>query len=246
VRPAILAVALLVAIGRPRTPLAQEAPPIPSSDSAAILHAAWRAATASYGAHRPLWFWAPSTSDTGDVLLLSPVVRTALVQRQVPAFARHPAGDDTVVLRLTQWRPDSAGVLLQFRSAWTTVLGSGERRCRTRSGNVEHFRVWWNNGQWKAELFGPVLHGDSMCRPISAAGATRPAAFGSRRRTRPWRAMSRHIARDSLNRPFAPGVTYSSAGAPGSRTRVSTPPMNAKPVSRTTGAFGSPDAGCLS
>ena len=180
-RTAILAVAFFVASALlPRAPLAQDTLRIPWSDSAAILHAAWRAVTASYTAPRPLWLWAPSTRDTGDVLLLSPGLRAALVQRQIPAFARRPAGEDTIVFRLTQWQLDSAGVLLQFRSAWTTVLGSGERRCRTGSGNVEHFRVRWDKGEWKAARSGTVLHGDGLCRPVSSAGVP-PAAARPRR-----------------------------------------------------------------
>jgi len=163
-RRVIFAVAFLASSGLLRATDAQDAPALQSSDTAAILHAAWQVASDGHTGRRTLWFWTPATSDSGDVVPLSFAVRAALVRRQVPAFVRRPAGDDTVVFRLTQWGADSAGVLLEFRSAWSTILGTGERRCRTRTGNVERFRVWWEGG-WKAERAGPVLHGDTMCSP---------------------------------------------------------------------------------
>ena len=164
-RRVIFAVTFLASSGLLRATDAQDALALHSSDTAAILHAAWRLASDGHGGRRTLWFWIPATSDTGDVVPLSFAVRAALVRRQVPAYLRHPAGDDTVVFRLTQWGADSASVLLEFRSAWSTILGTGDRRCRTRTGNVERFRVSWEDA-WKAERAGPVLHGDTMCNPV--------------------------------------------------------------------------------
>jgi hypothetical protein len=105
-------------------------------------------------------------------------VMAELVQLQVPASERRPIGDDTVVFRLTRWQTDSAGVLVGFRSAWTTVLGTGARRCRTGSGNSEQFWVRLQNGEWRAERVGPVIHGDEVCRPLppgSPGSGSRPS-----------------------------------------------------------------------
>jgi hypothetical protein len=175
-RRAIFAATLIVASGLPDSTLAQDTRTLQASDSVAILHAAWRRASDGHRERRALWFWVPSTPDTSDVAPLSFAIRAALVRLQIAAFHLRPAGDDTVVFHLTQWQADSAGVLLEFRSAWTTIRGVGDRRCRTGVGNVERFRVSWEDNQWKAERAGPVLHGDSMCRPIAPEGRGVPPA----------------------------------------------------------------------
>jgi hypothetical protein len=147
------------------TPTPREAA-VAISDGAAILHAAWKVATAGGHSGRALWFWAPASQDTSRALPISTALRAALVQLQVPASERRPIGDDTVVFRVTRWQPDSAGVLVGLYSAWTTVLGTGARRCRTGSGNSEQFRVRLENGEWRAERVGPVAHGDNICVPL--------------------------------------------------------------------------------
>ena len=163
-RRAFFAAPFVIGSGLLQSTEAQD-PVLRASDSAAVVYAAWRLASDGHSGHRALWFWIPSAPDTGDVVPLSFAVHAALVRLQVPAFSGRPAGDDTVVFRLTQWKTDSAGVLLEFRSAWTTILGAGDRRCRTHTGNVEQFRVS-REREWKATRAGPVLHGDGMCGPI--------------------------------------------------------------------------------
>lgn len=84
----------------------------------------------------------------------------------VPAATRRPLGDDTLVVRITGWRPDSAGATLELRSLRMLVLGSGAHRCRTGGGAVEHFRVRPRGTEWIAMPVGPALAGDLGCTPI--------------------------------------------------------------------------------
>ena len=178
-RAAILGVAVAAAAcleRSPATPPTRRAAAAPRSDSAAILHAAWQVATENRHPGRALWLWAPSAPDTVRAVPLSPAVRGALVGRGIPASERRPAGDDTVVFRVTRWQADSAGVLVELLSAWTTVLGAGARRCRKGSGNIEQFRVRRRGGEWRAEPAGPVAHGDNACAPLA------PGAAAARRR----------------------------------------------------------------
>ncbi|MGN6481331.1 hypothetical protein, partial [Luteibacter sp.] len=98
-----LGVAVLVAacIAPPRAAFGQLA--LTRADSAAIVRAVWGAAVPP-GAPRAgqvLWLWAPAAADTARVLPLSAALRDALVRQGIPASARRPAGDDTVVFRLT-------------------------------------------------------------------------------------------------------------------------------------------------
>jgi hypothetical protein len=142
---------------------------VTAADSAALVQAAWAVVARGHGAGRVLWLWAPSAADTARVVPLSGEVRAALTRLGVPASAHRPAGDDTVVVRLTAWRADAGGVLLEVESAWTTVLGTGPRRCRTGSGNHERIRVRRSAAAWAALRDGPVLHGDRVCAPIAGA-----------------------------------------------------------------------------
>lgn len=137
-------------------------------DSAAIIRHAWKTVASGYTRFKPgeLALWTPSKPDSAHTVPLSPALGAQLVQQGVPASARRPAGDDTVVFVVTKWQPDSAGVVLEFRSRWTTVLGSGSRRCRTSSGNVERVRVRRRGDAWTAEALMPVMHGDTVCKPI--------------------------------------------------------------------------------
>jgi hypothetical protein len=166
----VLSVALLTvgcSAAPRRAAVSQEA--VVQADSAAIVRAVWAAATDGWrarAARQVLWLWAPSAADTTQVVPLSPAVRDALVRQGVPASARRPAGDDTVVMHLTAWQADSGGVDVEVVSGWTVVLGSGSRRCRAGSGNVERFAVRRRGGGWAIERARPILHGDRVCAPI--------------------------------------------------------------------------------
>lgn len=139
------------------------------SDSAAIVRAVWNTATEDFRDQRRapvLWLWAPPT-DAPRVVGLSPALRVALIMQGVPASTRRPTGDDTVVVRLTTWRTDSTSVTVELQSSWTTLLGNPAHRCRTGSGNVEHYRVDARGTEWVVRRVGSVTHGDSGCRPIA-------------------------------------------------------------------------------
>lgn len=139
-----------------------------SRDSAAIIRQAWKTVSIGYTRFSPgeLVLWAPANPDSAHTVPLSPALGAALAQEGVPVSAHRPAGDDTVAFVITQWQPDSAGAVLEFRSRWTTVLGSGSRTCRTSSGNVERVRVRRQGDAWTAEALMPVMHGDTVCEPI--------------------------------------------------------------------------------
>lgn len=141
-------------------------PRLRAADSAAVVRAAWELSVGGHNERRAVWLWAPAPGDSAHGVALSPAVRAALARRNVPVSTRRPAGDDTVVFRLVDWRADADGILLQVESAWTTVLGSGARRCRTGSGNHERVRVARAAGAWTARWEGPSLHGDRVCLPL--------------------------------------------------------------------------------
>lgn len=133
-------------------------------DTVSVLAAFWHTAAAGHEGRRATALHLP---EVGAGFITSEAVRVALRQRGVPASERPPAGDDTVVFRLREWSADSGGgVRLDVSSAWTTVLGTGSRRCRTGSGNVENYRVAPSSAGWFAELVGPVTHGARACVPI--------------------------------------------------------------------------------
>jgi hypothetical protein len=150
-----------------------------SSDTVAIVRAAWRIVTAGHASRRVLRLWSPLAPDTVGVVPLSRTVTDALTREGISVVARRLAGDDTVVLHIARWQldPDSARVILEIRSAWTTVLGAGARACRTGSGNIEQLRVTRRNGEWRSEPRGPVMHGDKACVPLQrpASGSAPPA-----------------------------------------------------------------------
>ena len=160
----VVACAAAALIVPPRAAAGQAA--LSAADSADIVRAAWTLVTGGYGAHRVLWLYAPATADTARVVPFSAAVRAALVGLGVPAAARRPSGDDTVVVRVIAWRDDAGGISLQVASSWTVVLGAGTRRCRTGSGNHERIRVSRSAGAWTAVRDGPILHGDRVCVPI--------------------------------------------------------------------------------
>lgn len=140
-----------------------------SSDNAAVVRAAWRALMSEYDARRVVWLWMPSDRDTSQVIPFAIAVTNALAQGGIPASPRRPMGSDTAVFRFTDWnaRPGRDQVEVKVASEMTTVRGSGARRCRTRSGTVEHLLVKRNDGSWKAKRVGPVLVGDSVCVPFN-------------------------------------------------------------------------------
>jgi hypothetical protein len=135
------------------------------TDTIDILEAVWHAATSGHTRLRVPWLYLPQT-DTGMVPMSSEV-RAALGRRGIPASAREPTGDDTVVFRVRRWQSaTSAASLVQVSSKWTTVLASGTRRCRTGSGNSESYQAVRTASGWAATLSGPVMHGDKVCVPI--------------------------------------------------------------------------------
>jgi hypothetical protein len=149
---------------------------VTSHDSVAILRAAWRTVTAGHTSRRAVRLWSPLARDTVRIVLLSRAIIDGLVRGGISVVPRRQAGDDTVVFQITRWQsdPDSRRVILEIRSSWTTVLGTGARACRTGSGNVEQIRVSYRDGEWTSEQRGPVMHGDNVCVPLDR-GATRRA-----------------------------------------------------------------------
>jgi len=143
--------------------------PTTQDDSIAIVRAVWEAATGAHAhanSRRALWLWAPDAADSARVVPLSAPIRSALAQQGIPISPHRPAGDDTVVYRLVRWDADSAGVTVALGSAWTTILGSGARRCRARSGNGERFHLERRTAVWVVERVDPVAHGDAVCVPV--------------------------------------------------------------------------------
>lgn len=144
--------------------------PRSAADSIAIVRAVWEVVVSGHAGRRAAALWSPSSTDTFSVVALSPVVRNALMQSGVPVSAHRPVGDDTVVVRVRSWRTEGGATLLEVESAWTTVLGSGARRCRAGSGNWELLRVTREARAWVAIREGPTMHGDRECAPIEVAG----------------------------------------------------------------------------
>ena len=169
-RRTLLPTALWAALGGAAVPHAGAGQPVVTPvDSAWVLRAVWDVVAAGWGARETgpvLWLWAPAVADSGRVVPLSPALRTALTRRGIPAGVRRPAGDDTVVFRITGWRAAPDGADVEVVSAWTTVLAGRTRACRAGSGNVERLRVRRREGRWTAERAGPVLHGDDACVPV--------------------------------------------------------------------------------
>ncbi len=137
-----------------------------TQDSVEVVRAFWRLATSSAQARDVAWLWTPSQADSESVAI-SPAIRLSVTTQGVPASARRPVGDDTVVFRISEWRDDSGGVRLVMASFRSTVLGSGARRCRTISGNSGSVRVRRIRGRWEANWDGPGVHGAQVCRPVS-------------------------------------------------------------------------------
>ena len=151
---------------------------ITSQDSVAIVRAAWRTVTAGHASRRAVRLWSPPARDTVGIFPLSPTIIDGLVRGGISVVQRRQAGDDTVVFQITRWQsdPDSRRVILEIRSSWTTVLGTGARACRTGSGNVEQLRVSYRNGEWTSEQRGPVMHGDNVCVPLHRGASRRAPA----------------------------------------------------------------------
>ena len=137
-----------------------------ASDSAAVVRAAWELVVSGHVRRRVVRLWSPSSTDTSLAAALSPSVRDALLQGGVPVSEHRPVGDDTVVVHLRSWRVVGGATLLEVESAWTTVLRTGPRRCRTGSGNRELLRVTREARAWVALREGPSVHGDRACTPI--------------------------------------------------------------------------------
>ena len=108
----IFAVTFLASNGLLYATDAQHAPALQSSDTAAILQAAWRLASDGHGGRRTLWLWIPATSDTGDfVPRLSYASRSG---EQIPpepswSFARNG---------VRSWGPGIVGVA-HARGTWS-------------------------------------------------------------------------------------------------------------------------------
>jgi hypothetical protein len=152
---------------------------VTSSDSVAIVRVAWQTVTAGHASRRALRLWSPLATDTVGLVPLSRAITNALTREGIPVVARRLAGDDTVVFHIARWQsdPDSARVVLEIRSAWTTVLGAGARACRTGSANIEQLRVTRRDAEWRSDPRGPVMHGDNACVPLQrrASGSAPPA-----------------------------------------------------------------------
>ena len=164
---------------RAKTTPTKASSPITSSDSVAIVRAAWRTVTAGHASRQVLRLWSPLAPDTVGLVPLSHTITDALIREGISVVARRLAGDDTVVFHIARWQsdPDSARVILEIRSAWTTVLGAGARACRTGSGNIEQLRVARRDGEWRSERRGPVMHGDKVCVPLQrGASVSAPPA----------------------------------------------------------------------
>lgn len=151
-------------------------PRLTAADSAAVVQAAWHHSADAHVPRRAVWLWTPPPGDTLRGVPLSPAVRRALAKAGVPVSDRRPAGDDTVVFRLVEWRSNAGGIRLEVWSEWTTVLGTGARRCRTGSGNRSGVQVQRVAGAWVAMWDGPQLHGDRVCNPIRESGAVQSGA----------------------------------------------------------------------
>jgi hypothetical protein len=149
--------------------------PVTSYDSIAIVRAAWRTVTAGHPSDRALRLWSPPARGMVRMVRLSRTVIDSLVRGGISVVPRRQAGDDTVVFQITRWQSDSdtRRVVLEIRSSWTTVLGTGARACRTGSGNVERIPVSYRNGQWRSEPRGPVMHGDKVCIPPHGSASHR-------------------------------------------------------------------------
>jgi hypothetical protein len=163
---ALAALASLLHLNAPFRDVQENAQARTVSDSVQVIHAAWRAASDGHAPRRAVVLWSASPSDTGQAVRLSSALRDSLARMGVRLESRQMVGDDTVHFRLTKWERDSLGDVLEFRSSWSTILGSGARACRTGSGNVERFRVLRVNRGWMATRSGPVIHGDRACVPI--------------------------------------------------------------------------------
>lgn len=134
-------------------------------DSVEVVRAFWRLALSQASVHDVLWLWTPVQADSESVAF-SPEIQRSLAKHGIPASARRPTGDDTVVFRLVEWHEERGSVRLRVSSFASTVLGSGIRRCRTGSGNSGNARVRRRGGQWEATPEGPGVHGTQVCRPI--------------------------------------------------------------------------------
>jgi hypothetical protein len=166
------------ASGAQTTPL-RASSKITSSDSVAIVRAAWQTVTAGHASRRVVRLWSQLAPGIVGLVPLSRTIIDALVREGIPVVSRRQAGDDTVVFHIARWQsdPDSRRVVLEIRSAWTTVLGAGTRACRTGSGNIEQLRVTRGDRKWRSEQRGPVMHGDNVCVPLQrgASGRAPPA-----------------------------------------------------------------------
>jgi hypothetical protein len=149
---------------------------ITPSDSVAIVRAAWQTVTAGHASRRVVRLWSRLAPETVGLVPLSRTITDAIARDGIPVVARRWAGDDTVVFHIARWEsdPHSGRVILEIRSAWTTVLRAGARACRTGSGNIEQVEVTQRQGEWRAKQRGPVMHGDQICVPLQRAASGRP------------------------------------------------------------------------
>jgi hypothetical protein len=149
-----------------RPPAAGSHPKLTQADTVAIVRAVWESMpmTSSHTLDPAPWLWTPTTRDSIVAIRLSDAVVKALAQQGLPASTRRPRGDDTVVFHITKLK-NGGRVELQLVSEWTTVLGTGSRRCRTGGGDVADFRVTRTSTGWTAKVL-TVEVGDDVCVPI--------------------------------------------------------------------------------
>jgi hypothetical protein len=136
------------------------------ADTIDVLEAVWRAAIPKNRAERTIQFYLPSVDSA--VLTVSDTVRAALDKRHIPAVSRMSIGDDTTIVAVRRWRVDSANALaIELQTSVSTILGSGTKPCRARSGSLETYAARRVAESWVARRVGPVEAGDDVCVPIT-------------------------------------------------------------------------------
>lgn len=142
-----------------------------SGDTAAVLTALWRQLNRDGSTAVPRLFM-PNDQGHGAIGV-SDEVRAILTRSGIPVSSTRPAGDDTIVFRVVRWTTERSGsVLVEFRSESTTILGTGTRQCRARSGSAGSYRIHRAHDGWVTELVGPVIAGDDICRPVQSSPPT--------------------------------------------------------------------------
>ena len=131
-----------------------------ATDSAAVLHAAWRAAVESRPPHQARVLMI-SRGAAQPAVQLSERVQAAVAARGVPIITgRRRPGLDTVAVELLAWRSDApSSARLQLRTAWTWQLD----QCRAMSGVDRWYRVSCDSAGCRAAPEGAGVAGDTAC-----------------------------------------------------------------------------------